>query len=267
MSLYSDNIGDKFIVIWDKDNNWYNAILKKINFKEGVKEFLFLCEDGGYIEGPYTGDNFYLKDQGNFYYYINDRKNRTLHRIAVLNNCNIKDLIEINKDFLPRITSNKCRCDKGQLIKIPKKNYVRKTPIKKRKRKKITDDSIISFNKKSKRKVFDKYEKEQILQKQNYCCNTCEERLPFKENNENHKKVWLYELDHIIPISKNGTNSLDNIHALCPWCHNDKTYNHDRGIINALVVNSKNTGKEVTRMEIIKQLKQRSPFLKKKIFS
>ena len=42
MSLYSENIGDKFIVIWDKDNNWYNAILKKINFKEGVKEFLFM---------------------------------------------------------------------------------------------------------------------------------------------------------------------------------------------------------------------------------
>lgn len=31
------------------------------------------------------------------------------------------------------------------------------------------------------------------------------------------------QIDHVIPFSKGGTTSLDNLHALCPHCHDQKT--------------------------------------------
>ena len=33
----------------------------------------------------------------------------------------------------------------------------------------------------------------------------------------------LYEIDHMIPLFKGGTNDLDNLQALCKDCHAGKT--------------------------------------------
>jgi hypothetical protein len=32
-----------------------------------------------------------------------------------------------------------------------------------------------------------------------------------------------YEVDHIVPLHKNGTNHIDNLNALCPECHRKRT--------------------------------------------
>jgi 5-methylcytosine-specific restriction endonuclease McrA len=32
-----------------------------------------------------------------------------------------------------------------------------------------------------------------------------------------------YQIDHILPIFKGGTNDMDNGQALCTWCHDLKT--------------------------------------------
>lgn len=52
-----------------------------------------------------------------------------------------------------------------------------------------------------------------LLEKQNYLCNGC--KSPLIE----------YEVDHIIPVSRNGTNWPDNLQILCPHCNAEK---HDK---------------------------------------
>jgi len=48
-----------------------------------------------------------------------------------------------------------------------------------------------------------------ILEKQNYRCANCYE-------------IKELELDHIIPISKGGNHTRDNIQGLCPECNSRK---------------------------------------------
>lgn len=47
---------------------------------------------------------------------------------------------------------------------------------------------------------------------QQWKCNICKKSLPFS-----------YEIDHIIPLWKNGNNKLNNLQALCGCCHNNKS--------------------------------------------
>ena len=39
------------------------------------------------------------------------------------------------------------------------------------------------------------------------------------------KKMRAYDIDHIIPLSMGGTEDDDNLQALCPNCHREKTDN------------------------------------------
>ena len=41
--------------------------------------------------------------------------------------------------------------------------------------------------------------------------------------NCNHLLDATYEIDHIIPLYKNGSNDMDNLQALCRNCHGKKT--------------------------------------------
>lgn len=57
-------------------------------------------------------------------------------------------------------------------------------------------------------------DKKKIAFQQNYKCNLCHVILP-----------PTYEIDHIIPLFKGGGNKLENLQALCPGCHRNKTEN------------------------------------------
>lgn len=45
----------------------------------------------------------------------------------------------------------------------------------------------------------------------------------WKCNNCNNLLDYSYEIDHIIPLYKNGTNNINNLQALCRNCHGKKT--------------------------------------------
>ena len=55
-------------------------------------------------------------------------------------------------------------------------------------------------------------QKKQIAASQQWNCNSCKRLL----GND-------YQIDHILPIFKGGTNDMNNGQALCTWCHDLKT--------------------------------------------
>lgn len=52
-----------------------------------------------------------------------------------------------------------------------------------------------------------------IAYKQKWTCNICKALLPPR-----------FELDHIIPLHRKGTNAITNLQALCPNCHSYKSH-------------------------------------------
>ena len=56
--------------------------------------------------------------------------------------------------------------------------------------------------------------KKQVASDQKWLCKTCKEMLDY-----------TYEIDHIIPLFKGGSNDRQNLQALCRQCHGKKTHN------------------------------------------
>jgi 5-methylcytosine-specific restriction endonuclease McrA len=54
--------------------------------------------------------------------------------------------------------------------------------------------------------------KKQVAYRQQYKCSSCLLLLPPS-----------YQIDHIIPHSISGDDTIDNLTALCPNCHSNKT--------------------------------------------
>jgi 5-methylcytosine-specific restriction endonuclease McrA len=65
-----------------------------------------------------------------------------------------------------------------------------------------------------KRKKFSKKEREYIFNRDEYICQICHKNL------KNLPKERI--LDHIVPLSKFGTNEFTNIWLLCSECDSDK---------------------------------------------
>ena len=89
---------------------------------------------------------------------------------------------------------------------------------------------------KRRRKKIPKIVRDIVLERQNVRCNIC-------------YTLWNigFELDHVMPLSCNGSNDEDNLQLLCVKCHKYKTTFIDDYIRNKL----KNTNEEITRQEII----------------
>ena len=78
----------------------------------------------------------------------------------------------------------------------------------------ITDNfsTIINIKQdKIKRNVSESLKK-MVASDQKWKCNICLKELDF-----------TYEIDHILPLYKGGTNNRDNLQALCRPCHGKKT--------------------------------------------
>jgi 5-methylcytosine-specific restriction endonuclease McrA len=71
-----------------------------------------------------------------------------------------------------------------------------------------------------------KEKKEIILNRQNNLCLGCKEEI-----------TTLFEIDHILPISKGGNNELDNLQALCRSCHISKTRDEKQIVSISLNIN------------------------------
>jgi len=56
----------------------------------------------------------------------------------------------------------------------------------------------------------------EVLQRANGVCDYCEKLAPFERDNDGH---GFLEVHHIIPLSDNGDDTVDNGVALCPNCH------------------------------------------------
>ena len=98
-----------------------------------------------------------------------------------------------------------------------------------------SSSKIVSSNNKNNYEKMDKFTNYEKIFKVNEKKNTAKRNL-----SESKKKVvasnqsWkclgcqnlldaTYEIDHIIPLYKNGTNDIDNLQALCRNCHGKKT--------------------------------------------
>ena len=56
--------------------------------------------------------------------------------------------------------------------------------------------------------------RQRVLERDNFLCQECK---------KNHRFVTGSEVDHIIPLCKNGSHALSNLQTLCKSCHRKKT--------------------------------------------
>ncbi|WP_295890941.1 HNH endonuclease signature motif containing protein [uncultured Vibrio sp.] len=59
------------------------------------------------------------------------------------------------------------------------------------------------------------------LERSNGICEECGKIAPFNRKSDNTKYL---EVHHVIPLSENGDDTIDNVLALCPNCHREKHY-------------------------------------------
>lgn len=70
-------------------------------------------------------------------------------------------------------------------------------------------------------KRISKTQKEQLGKRAGYCCEYCLSQADFSPDS--------FSVEHIIPITKGGTNGLENLAYSCQGCNNRK-YNHTEAI-------------------------------------
>ena len=71
-----------------------------------------------------------------------------------------------------------------------------------------------SNNKTNLRSKLNETKKKVVASSQQWTCRNCNKILDAS-----------YEIDHIIPLYKGGSNDLNNLQALCRNCHGQKTIN------------------------------------------
>ena len=71
---------------------------------------------------------------------------------------------------------------------------------------------LLNSGKQSTKRSVSETKKKFVAAQQNWCCKDCQKQLP----------AW-FEVDHIIKLEYGGSNSVDNLCALCRDCHGKKT--------------------------------------------
>jgi hypothetical protein len=71
---------------------------------------------------------------------------------------------------------------------------------------------ILNSGKKSTKRSVSETKKKFVASQQNWCCKKCQIQLP----------AW-FEVDHVIKLEYGGSNSIENLEALCRDCHGRKT--------------------------------------------
>jgi len=63
--------------------------------------------------------------------------------------------------------------------------------------------------------------KKKVASEQKWICGLC-----------SHLLDYTYQVDHITPLFRGGTNDRYNLMAVCPHCHAKKSYDEQLGISN-----------------------------------
>ena len=68
-----------------------------------------------------------------------------------------------------------------------------------------------------------------VLQHANGQCQSCKKSAPFK----NKKGVWFLEVHHVVMLSDEGRDVIQNAVALCPNCHRAAHFAHDNAVLRS----------------------------------
>jgi predicted HNH restriction endonuclease len=123
--------------------------------------------------------------------------------IVLLFNTNfIKSLLKsTNNDILINLPENLAYYTNTEfLLRKPKYEYVK--------------NQMNQMNQTNKKRNVTEKTKKIIASNQHWKCFHCKSILDY-----------TYEIDHIVPLCKGGTNDINNLQALCRNCHGKKTYN------------------------------------------
>lgn len=82
-----------------------------------------------------------------------------------------------------------------------------------------------------------------VLMRAHGYCELCGQKAPFEVNGEPYLQI-----DHIIPLSKGGTNDIENLSALCPNCNAKKSNIVDDDIIKTIRKNIKRNEERMKRL-------------------
>ena len=74
------------------------------------------------------------------------------------------------------------------------------------------EKKILNSGKQSTKRSVSETKKKFVASQQNWCCKKCQKQLP----------AW-FEVDHVMKLEYGGSNSIDNLEALCRDCHGRKT--------------------------------------------
>lgn len=104
-------------------------------------------------------------------------------------------------------------------------------------------DLVEKYDEKTSRKIFSSDKRLFILSRQKFNCELC------------HKPISnsSYQIDHIIPLNKGGSNNDINLQALCYECHIFKTANLDNNLIPLIIQTTDKLTPQERRYKILKE--------------
>lgn len=99
----------------------------------------------------------------------------------------------------------------------------------------------------SKYRPFTDYEKKTVYARYNGCCAICGKPVKFKE----------LTVDHILPLSRGGTNNMDNLQLACKECNLTKNRLTMEQFFNKIWELFMYNKKEIIKIQIHKALTKR----------
>lgn len=176
-----------------------------------------------------------IKEKTSQYYYEN--KNRALELRSIRYKNNREKVLLQQKEYRDREEIKErlkqYRIDNAEILSIKKKKYreANKEKILAYDREwKLNNKEKLSVNDRQRRArlasaVSEKYSKEDIIKRYGTCCHICGEEIDLKATRIIGQHGWEkgLHLDHIIPLSKGGSDTIENVKPAHGYCNLSKS--------------------------------------------